>query len=126
MQKILGGNVPYKSEKFKLQGLQDRRRKLTDEQKQEIKELYATGNYSLNKLAKEYEVSKKLILLIVNPESKAKNDLYIKEHWREFQETKEKHNESIKNTRRYKQQLYLKGELKESANENSIYIQRNI
>ena len=114
--KILGGNVPYKSEKFKLQGLQDRRRKLTDEQKVEIKDLYSSGNFSLNKLAKQYEVSKKTILLIVNPESKSKNDAYIKEHWREFQEPTEKRNKSIMKTRKYKHQLYLNNELKEDNN----------
>ena len=116
LQRILGGNVPYKSEKIKLQGLQDRRRKLTDEQKVEIKDLYSSGNFSLNKLAKQYEVSKKTILLIVNPESKAKNDAYIKEHWREFQEPTEKRNKSIMKTRKYKHQLYLNNELKEDNN----------
>ena len=68
--------------------------------------------WSLMKLAKEFEVSKKLILLIVNPESKAKNDKYIKDNWREFQQTKEERTKAIKKTRRYKQELFLKGELK--------------
>ena len=98
-------------EHIKLVGLQDRRRKLTDEQKAEIIRLRDEG-WSLMKLAKEFEVSKKLILLIVNPESKAKNDKYIKDHWREFRQTREEHNESVKKTRRYKQELFLKGELK--------------
>lgn len=105
--------MPYKSEKIKLQGLQDRRRKLTDDQKVEIRELYATGSFSLNQLAKQYEVSKKTILLIVNPESKAKNDAYIKAHWREWKEPTEKHNQNIAKTRKYKHQLYLNGELKD-------------
>ena len=108
--------MPYKSEKIKLQGLQDRRRKLTDEQKVEIKDIYSSGNVSLNKRAKQYEVSKKTILLIVNPESKAKNDAYIKEHWMEFQEPTEEHNKSVAKTRKYKHQLYLNNELKEDNN----------
>ena len=37
----------------------DRRCKLTSIQKQEIVKKYETGSYSLNSLAKEYEVSKK-------------------------------------------------------------------
>ena len=80
--------MPYTHEvnHVKLVGLQDRRRKLTDEQKAEIIRLRDEG-WSLMKLAKEFEVSKKSILLIVNPESKAKNDKYIKDHWREFQQT---------------------------------------
>ena len=60
--------MPYKHEvnHIKLVGLQDRRRKLTEEQKTEIIRLRDEG-WSLMKLAKEFEVSKKSILLIVNP-----------------------------------------------------------
>lgn len=105
--------MPYTHEvnHIKLVGLQDRRRKLTDEQKAEVIRLRDEG-WSLMKLAKEFDVSKKSILLIVNPESKAKNDKYIKDHWRIFQHTKEYRNEAVKNTRHYKQELFLKGELK--------------
>lgn len=105
--------MPYTHETnhIKLVGLQDRRRKLTDEQKAEIIRLRNEG-WSLMKLAKEFEVSKKLILLIVNPESKAKNDKYIKDNWREFQQTKEERTKAIRKTRQYKQELFLKGELK--------------
>ena len=105
--------MPYTHEvnHVKLVGLQDRRRKLTDEQKAEIIRLRDEG-WSLRKLAKEFEVSKKSILLIVNPESKAKNDKYIKDNWRKFQKTKEKNAEAVRKTRLYKQELFLKGELK--------------
>lgn len=106
--------MPYKSEKIKLSETQDRRKRLTEKQRKEIKELYATGFYSLNGLAKKFEVSKKTILLIVNEESALKAKQYRKEHWKEWQRKGEEHNEAIKNTRRYKQSLYLKGELKES------------
>lgn len=105
--------MPYKSEKIKLKGLQDRRKRLTDEQRKEIKELYGTGCYSLNGLAKQFEVSKKTILLIVNENSAEKAKQYRKEHWKEWQQTGKEHNEAIKKTRRYKQSLMLKGELKE-------------
>jgi DNA-binding XRE family transcriptional regulator len=106
--------MPYKSEKIKLKGLQDRRKKLTDEQRKEIKELYGTGCYSLNGLAKVFGVSKKTILLIVNDESAKKAKQYRKEHWKEWQSTKEEHNEAIKKTRRYKQSLYQDGKLKDN------------
>lgn len=105
--------MPYKSEKIKLMGLQDRRKKLTDEQREEIKALYGTGNYSLNDLAKKFVVSKKTILLIVNSESAEKAKQYRKEHWKEWKSTKEEHREAIKNTRKYKHKLYKNGELKE-------------
>ena len=108
--------MPYKSEKIKLEGLQDRRKRLTDEQREEIKKLYATGCYSLNDLAKRFGVSKKTILLIVNKDSAEKAKQYRKEHWKEWQRVGEEHNEAIKKTRQYKQSLYLKGELKEDNN----------
>lgn len=47
--------MPYKSEKIKLPQEYDRRRKLTDEQKDEIKHKYDTGFYSLNSLAKRIQ-----------------------------------------------------------------------
>lgn len=105
--------MPYKSEKIKLKGLQDRRKKLTDEQREEIKKLYGTGFYSLNGLAKRFEVSKKTILLIVNKDSAEKARQYRKEHWREWQQTGEEWNETIRKTRKYKQQLYKEGKLKD-------------
>lgn len=105
--------MPYKSEKIKLPKELDRRVKLTDEQREKIKDLYGTGYYSLNGLAKQFGVSKKTILLIVNEESNAKAKQYRKEHWKEFQGTKEEHREAIKKTRHYKQSLMLEGKLKE-------------
>lgn len=105
--------MPYKSEKIKLKGLQDRRKRLTDEQRNEIRELYGTGQYSLNNLADRFNVSKKTILLIVNKDSAEKAKQYRKEHWKDWKQTKEEHNESIKNTRRYKHELYKNGELKD-------------
>ena len=105
--------MPYKSEKIKLKGLQDRRKRLTDEQREEIKKLYGTGHYSLNDLAKRYVVSKKTILLIVNNDSAEKAKQYRKEHWREWKRTGKEHNEAINNTRKYKQSLYKDGKLKD-------------
>ncbi|MBO5828871.1 MAG: hypothetical protein J6R59_10540 [Paludibacteraceae bacterium] len=105
--------MPYKSEKIKLKGLQDRRKRLTDEQREEIKELYSTGLYSLNGLANQYNVSKKTILLIVNKESAEKAKEYRKEHWREWQRKGEEWNETVRKHRAYKQELYKNGHLKE-------------
>ena len=105
--------MPYKSEKIKLKGLQDRRKRLTNEQRIEIKDLYGTGHYSLNDLAKRFDVSKKTILLIVNSESAERAKQYRKEHWREWQRTGEEWNETVRNYRRYKQSLYKDGKLKE-------------
>lgn len=109
--------MPYKAEKIKLKGLQDRRKKLSDEQREEIKELYRTGCYSLNNLAKRFEVSKKTILLIVNDESAEKAKQYRKEHWQQWHRTGKEHNEAIKKTRKYKHELYKNGELREDNEE---------
>lgn len=104
--------MPYKSEKIKLKGLQDRRKRLTDEQRNEIGKLYGTGLYSLNDLAKKFNVSKKSILLIVNKNSAEKAKQYRKEHWKEWQRKGEEHNKAIQNTRKHKQSLYKDGKLK--------------
>ena len=112
--------MPYKSEKIKLKGLQDRRKKLTDEQREEIKELYSTGLYSLNGLAKVYEVSKKTILLIVNKDSAERAKEYRKEHWKEWQRTGEEWNETVRRYRKYKQELYKQGLLTEEEIEKEV------
>lgn len=105
--------MPYKSEKIKLNELQDRRKRLTDEQREEIRELYGTGSYSLNDLARMFHVSKKTVLLIVNKESAKKAKEYRKEHWREWQRKGEEWNEIVRKHRAYKQELYKNGQLKE-------------
>ena len=103
--------MPYKSEKIRLNEHQDRRKKLTKEQKAEIEEMYSTGNFSLNKLARMYEVSKKTILLIVNKESADNAKRYRKENWKNWQRTTEERNAIVKEHRKYKQKLYLDGKL---------------
>ncbi len=103
--------MPYKSEAIKLGEKFDRRVKLTQEDKEDIRDLYASGLHSLNSLAKMYNVSKKTILLTVNPESKEKNDERIKNHWKEYYD-RDKHNQAIKRLRHYKQELYKSGQIK--------------
>ena len=103
--------MPYKSEKIKLSPTQDRRIKLTDEQKEEIKRLYATGLVGQRPLAKQFGVSRSLIQVIVNPEIAEKKKQRIKEHWRDYRPSKKEWAETIKEHRHYKQELYVKGEL---------------
>ena len=104
--------MPRKSEKLRLSETQDRRRKLTETQRQEIRDLRSTGLFSLNDLAKRFGVSKKLIILIVNPESAENARQYRKENWRNWQRTGEEWNRVQREHRQYKHDLYLKGELK--------------
>lgn len=104
--------MPYKSGKMRLSESQDRRKKLTVEQKTEIASLYETGLFSLNQLARQFEVSKKTILLIVNPESASKAKQYRKENWKQWQRTGEEWNAIQREHRAYKQKLYKDGKLK--------------
>lgn len=104
--------MPYKSEKIKLSETQDRRRKLTKEQKEEIKAIYATGVCGTRPLAKRFEVSRSLIQIIVNPSIAQKRKEYTKNNWAKYKTTKEERAEIQREHRRYKQELYVKGELK--------------
>lgn len=106
--------MPYKSEKIKLNEKQDRRRKLSSEDIEAIKKKYATGMYSWQSLANEYKCSKSRIGTIVNIERGEKVKQRIKENWRKYQADREQHNKDMRKYRKYKQELYLKGELKVS------------
>ena len=106
--------MPYKFEKKIIPAQHDRRRKLTDAQKAEIEHRYKAGGVSARQLATEYGVSKKLILLIVNPEAKAKNDKYIKEHWSDYYD-KDKHRDAVRAMRAHKKDLDERGLLLTSS-----------
>ena len=103
--------MPAKVDKMKLNEKQDRRRKLSNKQKEEIRDLYSTGNYSLRILAKMYEVSKTTILYIVNEESNNKLKEYKKENWKQWQKTKDERAIIMRELRNYKRELCAKGEL---------------
>ena len=102
--------IPYKSERIKLPETLDRRVKITKEQREEIKELYATGDYSWRKLAQMYHVDKSRIGQIVNP--RLGNN--VREQSRKYSAThkpsKEQRNKTVREHRKYKQQLFLGGE----------------
>lgn len=103
--------MPYKSSSIKLSEKQDRRRKLTSEQKEEIKSIYEKGNSSWQSLADKYHVSKKTIGLIVSDVAKETQRQHNKECWRKYQQKGEKWAKVMREHRHYKQELYKKGEL---------------
>lgn len=107
--------MPYKSEKIRLSKEQDRRIKLTDLQREEIRKKYATGLYSQRTLAKEYNVSRRLITFVLDDEKKKRNAELLKERKSDgrYKPTKEEWAKTVREHRKYKQELYLKGELKE-------------
>jgi DNA invertase Pin-like site-specific DNA recombinase len=104
--------VPYKSSKIKLDPSQDRRRKLTEEQKEEIRRIYQSGVCGTRPLAKQFGVSRTTIQVIVNPNIAERHKQYRKEHWRDYRPSKEEWAATIREHRHYKQELYLNGELK--------------
>lgn len=105
--------MPYKSERIKLSKEQDRRIKLTDDQREEIRNKYSTGLYSQRTLAKEYNVSRRLISFILDEEKQKRNaELFkIRKSDGRYKPTKEEWAKTVREHRRYKQELYLKGEL---------------
>lgn len=106
--------MPYKSEKIKLSKELDRRVKLTDKQREEIRDKYATGLYSQRTLAKEYNVSRRLITFVLDEEKQKRNAELLKERKLDgrYKPTKEEWAKTVREHRKYKQELYLKGELK--------------
>lgn len=105
--------MPYKSEKIPLQPEQDRRRKLTDDQKEEIRRIYESGVCGMRPLAKQFGVSRSTIQIIVRPDRAESVSRRIKEHWRDYRPSEEEWAAIMREHRQYKQSLYLKGELKE-------------
>lgn len=105
--------MSFKSEKIKLPKQYDRRFKLSDEQRNEIREKYNKGIYSQQRLATEYHVSRRLIYFIINPD---KYEI-SKEQYRErskdgrYKPDKESWNKAQKEHRQYKQKLYLEGKI---------------
>ena len=111
--------MPYKSEKIKIEFTKkDKRIKLTDNQKEEIKKDYATGLISHRGFAEKYKVSRKTIYNVLNDDKyKEQLERYKQEQHSKKYYNKEKHKEYIKQHRRYKQNLYLKGEIKKESEE---------
>ena len=58
--------MPYKSEKIRLPQKYDRRRKLTDDKKEEIRQQYSTGNISLKNLADKYFLNRTAVKTVLS------------------------------------------------------------
>lgn len=103
--------MPYKSEKIPL-GQYDRRVKLNDVQRDEIKELRRFG-LSYRVIAERYEVSKSLIILVCNPDIAERKSLAFIERSREgrYKPDKEKWAATMREHRAYKQKLYNEGKI---------------
>lgn len=88
----------------------DRRIKLTDEQKEEIRRNY--GKISQRKLAAAFGVPRRLIQFIGDPDKK-KRDLELRaaRGGSNIYYDRKKHNLAMKKHRQHKQKLFLKGKL---------------
>ena len=107
--------MPYKSEKIKLSKSQDRRIKLTDEQREEIREKYSTGLYSQRALAKEYGVSRRLITFVIDDTKyqKCKEQFKGRKADGRYKPDREEWAKTMREHRHYKQKLYTSGKLTE-------------
>lgn len=89
----------------------DRRRKLTDEQREEIKRLYSTGNYSQQRLAIKFGVGHDTIHRIVNPDAERRRKGYSVKHGWKYRPTPEKNKRAISRHLQYKQILIDYGKI---------------
>lgn len=105
--------MPYKSSSIKLSRELDRRVKLSDEQREEIKHKYESGFYSQRALAREYNVSRRLISFILFPEKAEIAAQQLKERKADgrYKPSKEDWAATQREHRRYKQRLYMAGKL---------------
>ena len=102
--------MPYVSETIKIAGTKfDRRRKLTEDDKVEIRKMYQ-DSCSYAEIAKVFGVNRRTISFIVNPEELAWNKLLREKRggWKQYHNKKE-HTKRIKEYRSYKQSLYIQG-----------------
>lgn len=104
--------MPHKFETYKipLPKDKDRRRKLSDEDKEIIKMLYEQGE-SIRAIARRFEkqCSRRNIQFVLFPERLKR--VNFSGHWEKYY-SKERNTKAIRDWRRYKQELYKKGELK--------------
>ena len=103
--------MPYAAEKITLPDTLDRRRKLTLDERQEIRARYEAGGCSYNSLAREYGVSKKTVNLICNDDSARTAHEYRKAHWADYDYGTVYRTRMTRNTRKYKHMLHLKGDI---------------
>ena len=116
--------MPYKSEKIKLPRELDRRVKLTDEQREEIRYKYSTGFYSQRNLAAEYGVSKRTIQFTLDEDKRRRAQEAFKERRKDgrYKVSKEERNAIQREHRRYKENLKKSGLLKEENSNGQIEI----
>ena len=106
--------MPRISEKARVEGTQfDRRVKLKNDQKAEIRWIREEEQLSYSKIAKKFGVSKRLIIFICKPEKMLKCKEQFKERRKDRRYyDRESHKKAIKDLRDWKEELYKQGKIK--------------
>ena len=96
--------------------MNDRRRKLTEDQKEYIRWLREEEHLSQRALARMFGVSRRLITFVLDPEKEKKCRENCKKRKAAglYKPTKEEWAETMREHRRYKQSLYIQGKIKPS------------
>jgi hypothetical protein len=111
--------MPRKSDSIPINNAKlDKRVKLTDESRQQIKEEYETGDISIHSLSKKYKVSRRTIQFILFPDrlDKAKEQFAERRKDGRYYD-KDKHREYTKQHRDHKKELWNKGLLEKENND---------
>jgi hypothetical protein len=114
--------MPYKSEKpgQYIRPADDRRRKLTDAQKEEIRAQHAQGA-SQRSLAVHFGVSRRLISFILDPEKAEAAKQAFQERRKDGRYyDPARHTEQVRAHRRHKHRLYTEGKLDTGEPEDSL------
>lgn len=103
--------MPYLSENIKIEGTKfDKRIKLTPEDKTLIKQIYAAGKTSQRKLALQFNVNRRTIQFVLDPDKLKENLLRRSERGGFMQYyDKDKHAATVKKHRAYKESLKKEG-----------------
>jgi transposase-like protein len=105
---------PYaKAQSLKYIGLQDRRRKLTDEQRAEILKIRQETGAGYRTIARQFNVSRSLVRIVCDPVAAARVSARMAEHWREYKMSKKEKRERMRALRARKYDLYKRGQLGE-------------
>lgn len=109
--------MPYKNQTDKLliPLALKRNTKLTEEDKSNIRTIYATGMSSHRKLAELYSVEKSTIAFVLNPDKYELSKQRAKDNRHKYY-NKEKQAEYMRNHRKYRQELNLENKLEINNN----------
>lgn len=111
--------MPYKSEKVAINNPKlDKRVKLSDADRENIKSDYKSGDISIRGLERKYGVSRRLIQFILFPEraEKAKKDYAERRKDGRYYD-KDKHTKAVREHRNYKNELYKNDLISENKEE---------